>query len=62
MRKAHGSRGEIVAPAVRQSSALSRASSFDEVLALIEAAKRRAYQAVNTELVGLYWRAHQPQA
>jgi hypothetical protein len=28
---------------------------FDEVLALIEAARRRAYQAINTELVGLYW-------
>lgn len=28
---------------------------FDEVLALIEAARRRAYQAVNTALVGLYW-------
>jgi predicted nuclease of restriction endonuclease-like (RecB) superfamily len=54
-RKARGSRGEIVAPAVRQSSTLARAASFDEVLALIDAAKRRAYQAVNTELVGLYW-------
>lgn len=28
---------------------------FDEVLTLIDAARRRAYQAVNTELVGLYW-------
>jgi hypothetical protein len=28
---------------------------FDEVLALIEAARRRAYQAINTELVDLYW-------
>ena len=33
-----------------------RRAPFDEVLALIDAAKRRAYQAVNTELVGLYWR------
>jgi predicted nuclease of restriction endonuclease-like (RecB) superfamily len=32
-----------------------RASEFNEVLALIEAARRRAYQAVNNELVGLYW-------
>lgn len=32
------------------------ASDFDEVLLLIEEAKRRAYQAVNTELVSLYWR------
>lgn len=29
--------------------------AFDEVLSLIDAAKRRAYQAVNTELVTLYW-------
>lgn len=27
--------------------------AFDEVLSLIDAAKRRAYQAVNTELVTL---------
>lgn len=30
-------------------------ADFREVLALIEDARRRAYQAVNTELVGLYW-------
>ena len=29
--------------------------AFDEVLSLIDAAKRRAYQAVNIELVTLYW-------
>jgi hypothetical protein len=28
---------------------------FAEVIALIEAARRRAYQAVNTELVAHYW-------
>jgi len=28
---------------------------FDEVLSLIEAARGRAYQAINTELVELYW-------
>jgi len=39
----------------RQSAALTPVARFDEVLALIEAARRRAYQAVNTELVGLYW-------
>jgi predicted nuclease of restriction endonuclease-like (RecB) superfamily len=31
-------------------------SRFAEVLALIEAARNRAYQAVNSELVSLYWR------
>jgi hypothetical protein len=30
-------------------------SSFAEVVKLIERAHQRAYQAVNTELVGLYW-------
>lgn len=29
--------------------------SFAEVLRLIQSAKQRAYQAVNTELVTLYW-------
>ena len=40
----------------RPSSALaSGGDRFAEVLALIEAARNRAYQAVNTELVRLYW-------
>jgi hypothetical protein len=30
-------------------------ASFAEVVNLIEQARKRAYQAVNTELVGLYW-------
>jgi hypothetical protein len=30
-------------------------ASFAEVVGLIEQARRRAYQAVNAELVGLYW-------
>jgi predicted nuclease of restriction endonuclease-like (RecB) superfamily len=29
--------------------------SFREVLAIIERARQRAFQAVNTELIGLYW-------
>jgi predicted nuclease of restriction endonuclease-like (RecB) superfamily len=48
-------RGAKVSPLVTPTAALARVANFDEVLALIEAAKRRAYQAVNTELVGLYW-------
>lgn len=47
--------GEKVSPAVRQTTEFVSSGKFDEVLALIEAARRRAYQAVNTELVGLYW-------
>lgn len=35
--------------------ALPASRKFDEVLKLIEAARARAYQAVNTELVTLYW-------
>ena len=30
-------------------------AAFAEVVGLIEQARQRAYQAVNTELVGLYW-------
>ena len=46
----------IVSAPQRQSSALaSDEGKFAEVLALIEAARNRAYQAVNTELVSLYW-------
>ncbi|MEN9797468.1 MAG: hypothetical protein RL653_1164 [Pseudomonadota bacterium] len=40
----------------RQAVGLERAPDFTEVLGFIEAAKVRAYQAVNSELVGLYWR------
>lgn len=34
-------------------------TSFAEVVGLIEQARRRAYQAVNTELVSLYWQIGQ---
>lgn len=44
-----------VAPVVRQTSVRAEAGRFDEVLALIAAARQRAYQSVNVELVGLYW-------
>ncbi len=43
----------VAAP--RTSKTLEPARRFDEVLALIDAARRRAYQAVNAELVSLYW-------
>jgi predicted nuclease of restriction endonuclease-like (RecB) superfamily len=54
-RSAGKPRAEIVAALRRQSKAFGKAEKFGEVLALIEAARGRAYQAVNTELVGLYW-------
>src|SRR5437870_13659107 len=54
-KKSKKSRGEKNAAPRRQSSALAPIGQFGEVLALIEAARRRAYQAVNAELVGLYW-------
>ncbi len=47
-----------VSPAVRPSTVKALApdeTRFAEVLALIEAARNRAYQVVNTELVTLYW-------
>ena len=34
-------------------------TSFAEVVVLIEQARQRAYQAVDSELVGLYWRIGQ---
>src|SRR2546423_3480794 len=37
-------------------NAPSQHSSFREVMQMIEAARNRAYQAVNTELIDLYWR------
>lgn len=39
----------------KRATTLPPVSEFDEVLAMIESARQRAYQAVNTELVGLYW-------
>ena len=41
------------------STVASMDSSFAEVVRLIEQARQRAYQAVNTELVGLYWQIGQ---
>lgn len=34
---------------------VSTDAKFSEVLTLIEGARKRAYQAINAELVGLYW-------
>lgn len=63
-------RAKKVSPAVRQvpaargpasrrktpiAGATDEAARFAEVVALIEAARARAYQAVNAELVALYW-------
>ncbi|MCX6913573.1 MAG: DUF1016 N-terminal domain-containing protein, partial [Verrucomicrobia bacterium] len=38
------------------SRAPAHESSFREVVEMIEAARARAYHAVNNELIGLYWR------
>jgi len=40
----------------RQRTGASHEADFDEVAALIQAARRRAYQAANAELICLYWR------
>jgi hypothetical protein len=56
MKKPHRRPGtKKVSPSVRQRIVLPPSRRFDEVLALIEAARGRAYQAVNVELVNLYW-------
>jgi predicted nuclease of restriction endonuclease-like (RecB) superfamily len=54
-RSTASARAEIVSTGRRKSAALESEARFAEVLALIEAARRRVYQAVNTELVDLYW-------
>ena len=43
------------APPLVRKRVLPIERSFDEVAHLIESARRRAHQAVNTELVALYW-------
>ena len=37
-------------------SSRSNNSGFREIVQMIAAGQSRAYQAVNTELIGLYWR------
>ncbi len=41
---------------VQSDAAVPVETAFAEVVGLIEQARQRAYQAVNSELVGLYWR------
>ena len=41
---------------VKRAGATPVETNFAEVVSLIEQARNRAYQAANTELVGLYWR------
>jgi hypothetical protein len=45
----------LVAPRARRAVADRGTEPFAEVIALIEAARGRAYQAVNVELVAHYW-------
>jgi hypothetical protein len=48
----------LVGTPPKESAQLTTANArFAEVLALIEAARNRAYQAVNSELVRLYWQS-----
>nr|WP_231512021.1 DUF1016 N-terminal domain-containing protein [Chondromyces apiculatus] len=45
----------LAASRVKPAVLVKRDTRFTEVIALIEAARGRAYQAVNAELVSLYW-------
>ena len=54
-RKPSASLTPILAPVVRELVRAPLETAFTEVLQLIQAAKQRAYQAVNSELVALYW-------
>lgn len=42
-------------PRRKPSDALSTITGFEEILTLIQSARQRAYQAVNVELIDLYW-------
>ena len=44
---------------ISKAVAVSHESSFREIIGLIAVARGRAFQAVNTELIGLYWRIGQ---
>ncbi|MEI7436010.1 MAG: PDDEXK nuclease domain-containing protein [bacterium] len=44
---------------MKAASVLPDATTFAEIVSIIERARKRAYQAVNTELVGLYWQIGQ---
>ncbi len=47
-------------PARRKSpDALTAPAGFDEILTLIQSARQRAFQAVNVELIDLYWQVGQ---
>ena len=43
-------------PSARTGAGKGHAPAFREIVELIQSARRRAFQAVNTELIGLYWR------
>jgi predicted nuclease of restriction endonuclease-like (RecB) superfamily len=53
-RKAAPRRGS--APALIAPSSGQDVPRFQEILAMIESARERAYRAINTELIDLYWR------
>lgn len=46
---------QIVAPVVGELAKMTDVAAFSEVLQLIQSAKQKVYQAVNTELITLYW-------
>jgi len=54
--RAKSSSGQVV---VQPDAAEPVETAFAEVVGLIEQARQRAYQAVDSELVGLYWRIGQ---
>jgi hypothetical protein len=47
--------GNSHAVSTREEVRANLEASFAEVVSFIEQARQRVYQAVNTELVGLYW-------
>ncbi len=59
-RKATSKAKPLPGPTIAPSGVIDQVeTSFAEVVSLIEQARQRAYQAVNSELVALYWRIGQ---
>ena len=55
MKKKPGSSAEIATAIVVATTPSTEEAAFADVVKLIYAARQRAYQAVNTELIDLYW-------
>ena len=54
--KGKASKAVIHKPKAKTMAVKGSAPAFREIIGLIQSARQRAFQTVNTELVSLYWR------